>query len=304
MDNVCHTLLGAAIGKAGLERWSPRANATLMIASNLPDLDALVFLTGVPSVGFRRGWTHGVLAQLALPAALAAAAIAFDRFQARRRGLPPTARPAAVLALCYVGVLTHVFLDFLNNYGIRLLMPFSDRWFYGDAVFIVDPWLWLMLGAGVLLARRRLTARPARVALAIASIYIAAMLWLAVASRRIVLDAWTMTHGAAPQALMVGPMPIDPMRKQVIVDAGDHYETGELRWWPRGVRFDPRQVPKNGTAPPVLLAREDPRVSAVLVWARFPYYEVRPAAGRNVVTLRDMRFGDRVGSVAVDVPRP
>jgi inner membrane protein len=31
-------------------------------------------------------------------------------------------------------------------------MPFSDRWFYGDALFIVDPWLWLILGGAVMLA--------------------------------------------------------------------------------------------------------------------------------------------------------
>jgi inner membrane protein len=34
-------------------------------------------------------------------------------------------------------------------------MPFSDRWFYGDAVFIVDPWLWLLLGGAVMMAWTR-----------------------------------------------------------------------------------------------------------------------------------------------------
>ena len=37
-------------------------------------------------------------------------------------------------------------LDWLNTYGVRLLMPFDGRWFYGDALFIVDPWVWLLLG--------------------------------------------------------------------------------------------------------------------------------------------------------------
>ncbi|HYM00205.1 MAG TPA: hypothetical protein VEZ90_14730, partial [Blastocatellia bacterium] len=26
------------------------------------------------------------------------------------------------------------------------LLPFSDRWFYGDLIFIADPWIWLILG--------------------------------------------------------------------------------------------------------------------------------------------------------------
>ena len=64
MDNLCHTLVGAAIGHAGLRRTTRLASATLMIAANLPDLDVLVLATDMPSVAFRRGWTHGVLAQL------------------------------------------------------------------------------------------------------------------------------------------------------------------------------------------------------------------------------------------------
>ena len=37
-------------------------------------------------------------------------------------------------------------MDVLNSYGVRLLMPFSGRWFYGDALYIVDPWLYLAAG--------------------------------------------------------------------------------------------------------------------------------------------------------------
>jgi inner membrane protein len=62
-------------------------------------------------------------------------------------------RIGSLLPACAVGVATHPILDWLNTYGIRLLMPFDDRWFYGDAVFIVDPWLWLILGGTVMLAR-------------------------------------------------------------------------------------------------------------------------------------------------------
>src|SRR5690606_3922380 len=58
-----------------------------------------------------------------------------------------------LLALSYLATLTHPLLDWLNTYGIRLLMPLSDRWFYGDALFIIDPWMWLLAGASVVLAR-------------------------------------------------------------------------------------------------------------------------------------------------------
>ncbi len=46
----------------------------------------------------------------------------------------------------------------MNTYGVRLLMPFDERWFYGDSLFIIDPWIWLVLAAGVLLARQINTA--------------------------------------------------------------------------------------------------------------------------------------------------
>ncbi len=75
MDNVCHTLVGAALGEAGLKHRTRFGLATLMVASNLPDVDVLVFATSTPSVAFRRGWTHGVLADALLPALLTAAVV-------------------------------------------------------------------------------------------------------------------------------------------------------------------------------------------------------------------------------------
>ena len=119
MDNLCHTLVGAALGYAGLRRTTRLANATLMIAANLPDLDVLVLATDTPSVAFRRGWTHGVLAQLVLPLALTAIMVLIGRRRASAGGPPLNAR--WLLLLSYVGLYSHVFLDFLNNYGIRLL---------------------------------------------------------------------------------------------------------------------------------------------------------------------------------------
>ena len=77
MDNLCHTLVGAAFGEAGLKRRTRFGSATLMIASNLPDIDVLAFATGIPAA-LRRGWTHGA-AQLLLPVALTAIVLAVDR---------------------------------------------------------------------------------------------------------------------------------------------------------------------------------------------------------------------------------
>lgn len=289
MDNVCHTLVGAAFGEAGLKHRTRFGAATLMIAANLPDIDVLGFFSQTPSVALRRGWTHGVLAQALLPCALTAAVLVIAP-RVRPRHAPSVASAPWLLALSYIGVLSHVLLDFLNNYGIRLLMPFERRWFYGDAVFIIDPWLWLVLGLGVWLAHRRVAPLAARGALLIAALYIAAMFGSGRAARLIVADTWRTEHGREAQSLMVGPSPINPFDRTIIVDAGDHYETGTFSWLPRRVAFSPAVVPKNDKDPRVTLARETPRVRAFLVWSRFPFWVLEPAPGGTRVSVSDMRF--------------
>lgn len=300
MDNVCHTLVGAACAEAGLKHRTRFGTATLLVAANLPDVDVLVFATELPSVAFRRGWTHGILAQVLLPVVLAAAVMAIDRIRPRQ-GRAADFR--ALLLLGYVGVLSHVGLDFLNNYGIRLLMPFSGRWFYGDAVFIIDPWLWAILGAGIAFARKRRRTGPARIALAASTAYIVAMLASAYAARAIVLEEWIRVRGRRPAELMVGPAPVNPFRKTVIAETGDHYVTGTFTWLPVRVTFDAGIVPKNDDEPAVTAARRrDRRIQAVLIWSRFPFYDVAPVPEGTRVTLRDVRFGSRVGGVSVVVP--
>jgi inner membrane protein len=301
MDNLCHTLVGAACGEAGLKRTTRWANPILMIAANLPDIDVLAFATGTPAVAIRRGWTHGVLAQALLPILLTAVVLALDRWRPAKDGRPRV-RAGPVLLLAYVGVLSHVGLDWLNTYGVRLLMPFSNRWFYGDSVFIIDPWLWLLLAIGVLLARRYVRPARAAVALVVTTVYIGAMVGSARVARAHVLEQWTTQNGAASASVMVGPSLVNPLTRNVIIDAGDHYRYGTYEVLSATLWLVDAAVWKNETHPAVLRARDDPRFRAVLVWARFPYYEIDAQAGGTRVRLADMRFGPRVGSVSTIVP--
>ena len=311
MDNICHTLTGAAFGEAGLKRRTRYGNATLMIASNLPDIDVFVFLTDTPGFAFRRGWTHGILAQALLPIAFAGImwtiGRAFRRGEGGEKSLLRHSPAEAVaeagegglsfvwlLALSYVGVLSHVFLDYLNNYGIRLLAPFDWRWFYGDAVFIVDLFLWTVLGIGIWLARRRDRVIFARGALVFAACYIAIMLVSTGVARGIVADVWRDIRGAEPVRVMVGPVPVTPFTRVVTVDAGDHYDVGTFRWWPISVTFEPMSIPKNDRAPEVARAREQSRlVQGFLVWSRFPVWSISPTSGGSQVTVIDLRFTSR-----------
>ena len=49
-----------------------------------------------------------------------------------------------------MSLLGHLVLDSWNSYGVHPFYPFDMRWYYGDAMFIVEPWLWLFLGVAAM----------------------------------------------------------------------------------------------------------------------------------------------------------
>jgi hypothetical protein len=95
MDNICHTLVGAALAESGLKRRTPLGSVTLMIAANLPDVDVMAVPLG-HSLGFRRGITHGVPALILLPVALTIVMLAWYRWRGRGVEAP---RPVSLLLL-------------------------------------------------------------------------------------------------------------------------------------------------------------------------------------------------------------
>jgi len=178
MDPVAHTFVGLALAAAGLRRATPLATAALLTGVNAPDIDVFSGAFGsYAPIAFRRGWTHGLLAISLWPIVIASALLVFDLYVRRRRDpAASSARAGPLLAVAAVAVVTHPALDWLNIYGLRWLMPFDGRWFYGDAVFIIDPWLWLLLGGAALLtySRSRLARVRWAVFFALASLLIVA----------------------------------------------------------------------------------------------------------------------------------
>ena len=152
MENFSHTLLGLSLAKAGLERTTPLATTALIVSSNLPDIDNLTWLFGgtVSSLEHHRGITHGFVGLVVLAAVLTFGLTLLDRkFRLRSDPFRRPLRPLRIFLLSCLGGLGHTFMDFTNVYGIRPLAPFSQRWFYGDIIFIADPWIWLILGSAV-----------------------------------------------------------------------------------------------------------------------------------------------------------
>lgn len=303
MDNLAHTLVGAALGMAGLKRKTGLGLATLMIAANLPDLDALGLLVG-ENLAWRRGWTHGPIALVILPLLLSFAVVAFDRWQTRRGRRPADRLPVRfgwVLALAYIGILSHPLLDFLNTYGIRCLMPFSQQWFYGDVLFIIDVWMWSVLGIAVWLSRRRErqrsggAGRPAVIGLLIVAGYGLAMGLGGRAAEHFAEREIIASGLGKPRRVLASPVPIDPFRRQIIFEIGDAYGFGDFRWMP-----DPRFTAEPGLVPTMMAnpaiaraARQDKAVADFLYWSRYPFAAVRPVAGGTEVIIGDARYNRR-----------
>ncbi|MDF1504778.1 metal-dependent hydrolase [Roseisolibacter sp. H3M3-2] len=186
MDNVTHALAGALMGAAAtalVERRAGRPStqgfgrvAMLLgvVAAELPDADLLYAgpVLGMGRLGYllhHRGHTHTVVFALAAALLLWGAALA----RRRRAGLGPGER-GALLALAAAGTLSHIALDWTNGYGVHPFWPLDDRWYYGDAVFIVEPWLWIAaLPPLVLLVR----SAVARALLAVAFVAILGAAW-------------------------------------------------------------------------------------------------------------------------------
>jgi len=153
MDPVAHTFTGMALAAAGLRRATPLAATALVLGANAPDVDVFAsFGPQLEQLAFRRGWTHGVLALALWPFVLTGLLLAWDRYvRLRRKPDAAPARAGPLLALTALAVVSHPTLDWFNNYGLRWLMPFDGRWFYGDALFVIDPWFWLLVGGAAFL---------------------------------------------------------------------------------------------------------------------------------------------------------
>lgn len=311
VDNLCHTLAGAALADAGLKRRTARGMATLLIASNLPDVDVAVFATNTLPMSFRRGWTHGVLAMALLPAALAGLMYAIDRVGNR----DAKANLKGLLLLAYIGTWLHVFMDFLNSYGVRLLMPFSQHWFYGDALYIVDPILYVVFGLALLLARRD-TGRKgdphrfARFGLAVAATYMLVMLASNTWARSVVRSGLDRAGRPADTRFMVTPVFLNPFEREVVIDVGDRYEKGFV-WFEPAPHFRPAGYGVDTHAEDELArqAAATPLGRAYLGWSRFPFFVVQPRPGGGArVLLNDYRYAGPGGrdtwlATAVDLPQ-
>lgn len=175
MDNLTHSLVGLAAAKAGLGRRSPYAAFVCVAAANLPDIDVVGLARGPAFyLQHHRGITHSVVGTLALAVAFPLLFVAGERLWARRRGREARAGTKWLLVCSLLLSASHPLLDWTNSYGVRPWLPWDGRWVYGDLLFIVDPWVWLLLGGACSLlasTRRRVAAWGLLAAVATAALF-------------------------------------------------------------------------------------------------------------------------------------
>jgi len=309
LEPITHFLTGACLGRAGLNRKTALATLTLTLAAEAPDLDVLSRFGG-PAFGFahHRGFTHSFLG---LPLD-AAAVVGFVYLIWRLRGrkvkdpnLPPR-WGLLFLYACLAGV-SHILLDFTNNYGVRPFWPFSEKWYSWDIVFIFEPILFGFLLLGLIvpsffsLIDNEVGARSrgprGRVAATLALLGVI-LLWglRDYEHRRAVSALGARTYqGAEPLRASAYPTMTNPFHWYGVVETPAFFALAPVD--SLGTEVDPEgrlEIRYKPEETPVTLAAKNSYLGRVyLDWAQYPITETEtldsPEAG-YIVEFVDLRF--------------
>lgn len=297
------------MARAGLNRASALATTTLVLSAEAADLDVLTEFDGrIYGFQHHRGFTHTFLGVPFLAAFVVGALyIGYrwfgkgwigKRWFGKRRWKPGSAPPrwgVLWLLACLAG-LSHILLDFTNNYGVRPFEPFSYRWYSWDIVFIVEPVLWVILAGGLALpslfglvtdeVRSRRTAAPRGRAGATIALVLVVAFWgfRDFEHRRAVAAMEALTYrGEAPLRVSAYPYYVNPFRWYGVVETGGSYESFIVDSLTPAVDADDRAVirykPEQTAA--VQAAEESYLGRVFLDWAQYPMTETEPLHGES-----------------------
>ena len=146
MEPVTHVLTGACLARAGFNRRAAYATLAMALAAELPDIDTVWAFRGpVEALQHHRGITHtflGVPFEAAFVVLVLYGVHRWREARARRRPRParagdhvPVERPLTAVPVrwgllygfCIAALLSHLLLDYTNNYGVRPFYPFNPH---------------------------------------------------------------------------------------------------------------------------------------------------------------------------------
>jgi inner membrane protein len=299
MDNITHSLVGWALGQAGLKTKTRKGLAVLILGANMPDIDIFFGRVGWEPLAMHRGFTHSLVGGLiVMPPVLAGLLLLLDRWQVGRgttfkSGLPM--RTGWLLGLAYLATLAHPLLDLLTTYSVQLLSPFSNAWFHADALFIIDVWIWLLLGGAIAWSRIREEQgrpwqRPVQAAFAIVFAYIGLNLLITQRADAAVRN-WAGERRI--DAIFASPPPVMFWRRDLVWREGDCYRRSLFDPLDGGFHTVTRCSPTNMNDPLVRQAiRRDPRLRKFLKWSILPQADVRREHCQAQVAIGDARYGE------------
>ncbi len=281
MDPVTHTLLGVAIGEAFFRpRLGRRAVTVSAWAANLPDIDAIVMLTGDPAaVILRRSFGHSLFL---LPLWIAALTWVFKR----KYDDFETADLVKIIALNCAG---HLFFDSINSFGVQLFWPFSLMRPELAIIFIVDLVLTGFLAAPHL-ARLRKSWRPnlgplCQAALVAVAFYFA----MAFSARQLALAALARTTGGKGFQYAF-PEPLGAHRWRGVVQEAGTWRTYLINVSKSTV--DAKElIIDDGLENPARAAQETPLGEHIGAFFKAPVWKVtKKPTGGFTASVYDLRF--------------
>jgi inner membrane protein len=297
------------MGRAGFNRTTALATATMALAAEAPDLDMLAYFKD-PVFGFarHRGFTHSFLGLLLVSAVVVGFMYMIWRWRGRKlnqANLPP--RWGLLFVYAYLAGMTHILLDFTNNYGVRPFWPFSEKWYSWDIVFLADPFLWLFLIAGLVvptffsLVDRELGVRqkgPAgRIGAMLALLGMLAVWGVRDYQHRRAVNALKayVYEKAEPIRASAYPNWWNPFLWNGVVETQNFYATASVDSLQPEV--DPNaemQILYKPEETPVTLAAKSSHLGRIyLDWAVYPITETEPMQSPHpgyIVRLMDLRF--------------
>jgi inner membrane protein len=296
------------MGRAGLNRKTALATATLTLAAEAPDLDVLGRFGG-RAFGFEhhRGFTHSFLGVPLMAGLVVAVVYLVWRLRGRKVKNPhlPPRWGLLFLYACLAG-LSHILLDFTNNYGVRPFWPFSERWYSWDIVFIVEPVMLVLLVLGLIipglaaLIDKEIGVRQrgprGRMAATVALVGIALMWGVRDYEHRRALNALAARNydGADPVRVSAYPTYVDPFHWYGVVETPAFFALAPVDSLGPEVDPDGRlQIRYKPEETPVTLAAKKSYMGRVyLDWAAYPITEtesLEPEEG-YIVHFQDLRF--------------
>jgi len=310
MEPVTHFLTGACIGRAGLNRKTAYATMAAIWAAEAPDADILWRLAGpVQELKHHRGITHTLIGAPVVAAAVVGMVWLFDRWVQARRARKanaqstkqnvPTARPPQPIswpwlyATALIAALSHILLDWTNNYGVRPFFPFNPRWYAGSFIFIAEPVMWGLLLMAVIapwllgladseIGVRRRPFRGRNWAIfALAGIVVLWCFRWAERAQALAMVDNTQIASAPGKRVAMEPYPVNPFRWHAILETQDFYQTAEINTNTGAIDTDPRQdvVYKPPATAATEAAKQTPLGQAYLDWGTWAVvHDVGPEA--------------------------